>query len=210
MVQLLRAKRKASSEESAAEERVCPVCMEEGTEAERFCFPCGHWICAACNAKMLQHHFLACPTCRTPREGVSQRQVDSANDARVARHAAQEGGRWLTLRAQGQEMRVMFFPDESRGANPFGLLLQPNAPQDPTANERLLEQATEAASVVRSVLPHLVTEPSGPVLRLNGPMRALVDQLLRPGSVEEFLAQRAVVRRQSRRRRRRDTDHRSG
>lgn len=202
MAQPLRAKRKAPSVGSSAEEQACPVCME-GTEAERFCFPCGHWICAACNEKMLQHNFLACPTCRTPREGVSQRQVDSANDARVARHAAQEGGQWLTLRAQGQEMRVMFFQDESGGANPFGPLLDPGAPQDPTANDRLLAQATEAASVVRSVLPHL-SETSGPVLRLNGPMRALVDRLLSPGSVEEFLAQREVVRRQSRRRRRRD------
>lgn len=192
MARALRAKRKAPSAESEAEECVCPICME-GTKANRFCFPCGHWICAPCNDEMLGHNFLACPTCRTPREGVSQRQVDAANDARVARHAAQEGG---------QQVQFIFFPDESQGADPFRPLLQPGAPQNESADDFLLAQATAAASAVRSVLPHLA-ETSGPVLRLSGPMRALVDRLLTPGSVEEFLAQRETVRRHSRRSRRR-------
>ena len=164
------------------------------TEHDWFCFPCGHGICTECNDKMIARRFLACPTCRTPREGVSQHQVDAANDARVARHAAQEGG--------GQQVQFIFFPDESQGADPFRSLLQPGAPQNESADDFLLAQATEAASVVRSVLPHLA-ETSGPVLRLSGPLRALVDRLLTPGSMEEFLAQRETVRRHSRRSRRR-------
>ena len=206
MAQALRSKRKALSGGSA-DERACPICME-GTEGNRFCFPCGHWICAPCNEEMLRHSFLSCPTCRTPREGVSQQQVEMANDARVARHAQQEGGggggQWLSLRMRGPEMQVMFFPDESNGANPFASLVQPGEEaRDPTADDFLLAQAVEAAAVVHSALPHLA-ESSGPMLRLNGSMRALVDQLLTPGTVRDFLAQREVVRGHTSRRRRRD------
>ena len=197
MDRALRPKRKAASAQRGGQgEHACPVCMESSTEGDRFCFPCGHWICAACNAKMLQHHFLACPTCRTPREGVSQRQVESANQARVARDAGQEEGHRLTLRAGGQEMQVIFFPDESDGANPFGPLAQPpppGAPRNQEADDFLLAQAIEAAAAVQSALPHLA-ESSGPMLRLEGPMRELIDRLLAPGTIYDFLAQREVVR----------------
>ena len=174
------------------EERACPVCMER-TEDERFCFPCGHWICDGCNQKMLQHNFLACPTCRQPREGVSQRQVEAANRARTEQHAEQDGAQALVLRAGGQELRVMFFPDESEGANPFGPLGQAARPRNPTDNDHMLAQVIEAAEAVQSVLPHL-SQSSEPGLRLEGPMRELVDRLLRPGTVQEFLAQREAVR----------------
>ena len=195
MARALRSKRGAESvrgHEDGNAERACPVCME-GTEHNRFCFPCGHWICDGCNQKMLQHNFLACPTCRTPREGVSQRQVESANHARVERHAAQDEQQMLVLRAGGQELRVMFFPDESDGANPFGPLRQASRPRNATGDNHLLAQVVEAASAVQSVLPHL-SQSSGPGVRIEGPMRELVDRLLRPGTVEEFLAQREVVR----------------
>ena len=79
---------------------------------------------------------------------MSQRQVELANHARVARDAGQEEGHRLTLRAGGQEMQVIFFPDESGGANPFGPLAQqppPGAPRDQAANDLLLAQAIEAA-----------------------------------------------------------------
>lgn len=165
----------------------------ERTEDDRFCFPCGHWICDGCNQKMLQHNFLACPTCRQPREGVSQRQVDAANRARTEQHAEQDGAQSLVLRAGGQELRVMFFPDESEGANPFGPLGGVVRPRNATDDDHLLAQVAEAASAVHSVLPHLA-ESSEPGMRLEGPMRELVGRLLRPGTIEEFLAQREAVR----------------
>ena len=199
MARALREKRKAASAE-AEEREACPICME-GTEHNRVCFPCGHWICSPCDARMLANGFLACPTCRTPREGVSQGQVDAANQARTERHAEQDGAQSLVLRAGNQEVRVMFFPDESNGADPFGVLGAPPPPRDPEADERLVAQAVEAAAAVRSALPHL-TDESGPLLRLEEPMQELVDQLLRPGTVQDFLAQREAVRSQSRRRRR--------
>ena len=189
MAPALRQKRKAASE---AQECTCPICMER-TENDRFCFPCGHWICAPCDARMLANGFLACPTCRTPRDGVSQGQVEAANRARTERHAEQDGARTLVLRAGGQEMQVLFFPDESDGANPFGVLGVPSPQRAPEADDYLLAQAVEAAAVVRSALPHL-TGSSGPTLRLEEPMQQLVDQLLRPGTVDEFLAQREAMR----------------
>ena len=189
MAPALRQKRRAVSE---AQECTCPICMER-TENDRFCFPCGHWICAPCDARMLANGFLACPTCRTPRDGVSQGQVEAANRARTERHAEQDGARTLVLRAGGQEMQVLFFPDESGGANPFASLGATPDARDLEAEGRLLTQAVEAASVVRSALPHL-TGASGPTLHLEEPMQQLVDQLLRPGTVDEFLAQREAVR----------------
>jgi len=176
----------------------------EGTEHNRVCFPCGHWVCSPCDARMLANGFLACPTCRTPREGVSQGQVDAANHARTERHAEQDGAQTLVLRAGSQEVRVLFFPDESDGANPFGPLGRraPLPPSDPEADGRLLAQAVEAAAAVRSAMPHLAELPD-PMLRLEGPMQELVDQLLRPGTVDAFLAQREVVRASQPRRRRR-------
>jgi hypothetical protein len=176
----------------------------ERTESDRFCFPCGHWICAPCDSRMLANGFLACPTCRTPRAGVSQGQVDAANHARVERHAAQDGGRSLVLRSGNREVRVLFFPDESQGANPFGVLEAAPAPpaRDTGAENRLLAQAVEAASALQSALPHL-NALIDPLLQLDEPMQELVQQLLEPGTVQGFLAQREAVRGQGRRRRRR-------
>ena len=170
MARDLRKKRKAVSVEG--QENACPICME-GTEHDRVCFPCGHWVCSPCDARMLANGFLACPTCRTPREGVSQGQVELANRARTERHAEQDRSRALALREGGQVLQVLFFPDESEGAHPFGPL----------------DAGAGAAS--RPVL-----------LRLEGQMRELVDQLLRPGSLMDFLAQRELVRDRHRVRRR--------
>jgi len=153
---------------------------------------------------MLANGFLACPTCRTPREGVSQGQVDAANRARVERHAAQDGGRSLVLRSGNREVRVLFFPDESQGGNPFGVLEAAPAPPaggGAGAEDRLLAQAVEAASALESALPHL-NGLIDPLLRLDEPMQELVQQLLEPGTVQGFLAQREAVRGQGRRRRR--------
>ena len=201
MAKALRSRRGVGSAGGGDGEATCPVCMEH-TEHERFCFPCGHWICDGCNQKMLQHNFLACPTCRTPREGVSQRQDDSANHARVERHAEPEEQQTLVLRAGGQELRVMFFPDESEGANPFGPLGGAVRTRNATDNDHMLAQVIEAASAVQSALPHL-SQSSQLGLQMEGPMRELVDRLLRPGTIEEFLAQREAVRADSGRRTRR-------
>jgi len=107
-------KRKASVIEREAHS--CPVCMEP-TKDDCFSFPCGHLICSECNGKMISHSFLACPTCRTPREGVSQQEVDSANLSRVAVDTLTDTG--LSVNNTATRVAIIFFPDESGNTNPF-------------------------------------------------------------------------------------------
>jgi hypothetical protein len=175
--------------------------MEEHTKNDWFSFPCGHSICAECNDKMVSHRFLSCPTCRTPREGVSQRQVEQANQARAERQSGRVGGRGVD---------VVFFPVEAGAADPFRSLnellvpeppfrTQPwdagnagNAGEDQDADEALA-RVLQAEDMLRAHMPHLRTTVA---LQLHGPMQELVGELLRPGSIEDFLARRDVVRRQ--------------
>ena len=192
----LRSKRKQVSDG----ECTCPICMESCTEENRVCFPCGHWICAPCDGRMLENGFLACATCRTPREGVNQSDVEAANRARTQRHVEQEGPRTLLLRAGGRQLQVLFFPDQANGANPFTSLGMPLPARNPTTDDYAVAQAVDAASVVHAVIPHL-RESAGPIVRLDGPIRDLVNQLLTPGTMASFLAQREAVRSHRRTRR---------
>ena len=72
----------------------CPVCFE--VKDEQF-FPCGHFVCSACEAEMTRRGLLACPTCRTPREGVSRAEVEQLNHSRVRGDAAESGFRVVFL-----------------------------------------------------------------------------------------------------------------
>ena len=99
----------------------CPVCLEPLTE-NQFRFPCGHGVCTGCNGRLAQRRFLSCPTCRTPREGVSERQVERANHARAREDQGVEEGEPLVVFAGGREFQVLFFPDESDGQHPFAPL----------------------------------------------------------------------------------------
>ena len=182
--------------EAVGEERSCPVCMEH-TKDNWFSFPCGHSICDECNGKMLARRFLACPTCRTPREGVSQQQVELANQARVDVDDDDD-------RVQaGRYGSTIFFPDESGGAHPFGSLVHGigrplSAPSVPTPEEEdeALAQVLQAEEVVGQHLP--LTRVTAARLAVRGPMRELMDSLMAPGTMEDFLAQREVVRRRRR------------
>lgn len=170
------------------------MCMEP-TKDDCFSFPCGHLICSECNGKMISHSFLACPTCRTPREGVSQQEVDSANLSRVAVDTLTDTG--LSVNNTATRVAIIFFPDESGNTNPFtpldaannSAISLPGEP-DPDSGEALghvlqAEYAVGGNRPLRRVS----------VVRLRGSMRRLVDQLLSPGTITDFLAQRDVVRR---------------
>ena len=173
----------------------------EHTKRDWFSFPCGHSICAECNDKMISHRFLSCPTCRTPREGVSERQVEAANQARVDMHAREDGAWDDQLPGVGRYGPTMFFPDESGGANPFGVLtraigsplsepsVQHRAPED---DDEALAQILQAEEMVGVHLP--LTRTTSVRTSVHGPMRDLVDRLLSPAPISEFLAQREVVR----------------
>ena len=181
----------------------CPVCLEPLTE-DQFRFPCGHGVCGGCNARLEQRDFLSCPTCRTPREGVSQRQVDRANRARARSDYDDE--HQLVVFAGGREYEVLFFPDESDGQNPFHHLQGPpfmlhevrpdgvrrargeEAP-DPEQQQAAL-QAAEAALAADEAGHGMGTRQRSQRLTLRGPVRDLVDALTRPTTMQEFLAHR--------------------
>ncbi len=62
----------------------CPVCLE--AKDKQF-FPCGHFVCSSCETEMARRGLLSCPTCRTPREGVSRAEVEQLNISRVQEEA---------------------------------------------------------------------------------------------------------------------------
>jgi len=182
----------------------------------------------------MQRGFLSCPTCRTPREGVSARQVEEANQQRAAEDAGNENGVHMTVAQGGAQYRILFFPDQSEG-RPF--VLNPNGETRAQVDEALslarrhmqmlavsgpprrALQPLRAVRVRRSVPPYHNTQRPrrwgrareaeeegaqegeeeqeedelGAPLRLDPPMEHLVDGLLSPVSVPDFLARRRRV-----------------
>ena len=186
----------------------CPVCLEALTE-DQFRFPCGHGVCSECERRLATRNFLSCPTCRTPREGVSQHEVEHANRDRAQQDM---GDDQLVIYAGGHHFEVLFFPDESEGAHPFGPLGS-NIPQtrargalrrrgaalagpaeqaNPAEQEAALQAAEDVLAGDARNLQAL--RPNGERLTLYGPMGELVEALTRPTSIQEFLAQRERLR----------------
>ena len=208
----------------------CPVCFEEQDVTERSYFQCGHSVCTSCNATLLQRGFLACPTCRTPREGVSQAAVDHANEQRTLQDQGDENGgagagtaMGLTVSHAGERYRILFFPDESQGS-PFATLGRQDMGGWPAPGGRGARpvRPMRAARTLRMIPPYHTrpsarrgaaseqegveeeeeeegegenqeNRPPGVRMRLDPSMADLVDGLLNPVDVPEFLARRQRV-----------------
>ena len=95
----------------------CPVCYEPIAAGDAFAFPCAHVVCLACNEKLVGRHYLSCPTCREPRAGLSQRDVDAASSLRTAQDAPQRP----TVEHEGRRFEVVFLRSEAEGS-PFDVL----------------------------------------------------------------------------------------
>ena len=146
------------------------------TERSRVAFPCGHVVCSTCDSEMARRNFHSCPTCRTPRAGYSQSDVDLASRVRVmADRVAEEGygdgaagvetrfGQHPTIfhalveqRAQAARDRgggwtVMFFQDQSQG-DPFDALLA----EVPFPNRRRRVYGRHRTEVDRSDSPRTI------------------------------------------------------
>ena len=198
--------------ESRAAADPCPVCLEALTE-DQFRFPCGHGVCGGCEQRLASHNFLSCPTCRTPRQGVSQGEVERANTARALLDTQHDE---LVVFAGGRQFQVLFFPDESEGQHPFGPLMGSGSltslheathprnerPRQHGAADAATQEAALAAAEAALVADEASRGPLGPdnphgagtQLTLRGPLRDLVESLMRPTSMPEFLAQRERVR----------------
>lgn len=63
--------------------RVCPVCLDCVTNQNGlvFAFGCVHFLCAACDDKLLLRQDLRCPVCRAPRTGYTEQQAEAAATA---------------------------------------------------------------------------------------------------------------------------------
>ena len=198
-------KRTPGGSESENAQAQCPVCLsEEHTETSYF--PCGHSVCTSCNATLLQRGFLSCPTCRTPRYGVSQAAVEHANQQRALQNQGQENGGadmavGMTVSQVRERYRVLFFPDESQGS-PFATLGRPRARpggQNRTGRQEGQGQEVEEAAEVGAEEENgengvnWENRTPGVRMRLDGPMADLVDGLLNPVNVTEFLARRQRV-----------------
>ena len=69
----------------------CPICLEPFTKEDlSFAFGCIHGVCHSCDNALKNRGDLRCPTCRTPRNGVSSADAEAAavRIAPVPDHAA--------------------------------------------------------------------------------------------------------------------------
>jgi len=58
----------------------CPVCLEQ-TDRPLFSFQCGHPLCHGCSRRMAQANLNRCPTCRAPRDGMTEAQAAPSEDS---------------------------------------------------------------------------------------------------------------------------------
>ena len=77
-------KRTRERETRRRETRDCVVCMESmqqrGPRTEIHPFQCAHSICRTCDANMARRDLNRCPTCRTPRRGMSASEAEPIPD----------------------------------------------------------------------------------------------------------------------------------
>jgi hypothetical protein len=113
----------------------CPICygeFEQGahTDRARSAFPCGHSICRACDVRMAEVNDHRCPTCRTPRQGISAEAADLAAQTEALRDTAMDSrvgvgvgtGMATVIRRDGRDYQVIFFRSETVGPSPTALL----------------------------------------------------------------------------------------
>lgn len=79
----------------------CPICFEsyDDVRRSRVVWPCGHAICTGCDGRMSSSGLHMCPTCRTPRAGMSAAEATSHAEAARMRDIVLEDedamrGRW--------------------------------------------------------------------------------------------------------------------
>ena len=195
----------------------CSVCFEPHTDAPVCSFVCAHGLCKRCTRELVARGFHACPVCRAPRLGYTQREVDAANARRTERERERETGRWSYYAVGGGAPPTIFFPDESEGEHPAAVLVSafrsvgahagPEAEEaDDEEEEALIALAlTSAHASAHAALPR-TTIHSGVarrtssrhfgrrrVVHVDGPLGRLLDQLRSPESLESWGRARRLV-----------------
>ena len=102
----------------------CSVCLEPIGAENPAVWPCGHRICAACDARMRSHQLHTCPTCRTPRDGYTAESARAAlqgQDQSVFGLYVAPGHSTIPV-SQPSGPALIFFPSEAGGSGPAGIL----------------------------------------------------------------------------------------
>ena len=174
----------------------CSVCLEPIGADNPVVWPCGHRICAACDARMRAHQLHTCPTCRTPREGhtveSARRALQRDDDGLFGVGAAMDQSTIPVLQPSGPAL--IFFPSEAGGSGPAGILAD-------------LERSVRPARPVRPPRPVRPARPPAPEDaedsdELGEPrdgynaLALLLNELTRPNAtLESFMGQARNVRR---------------
>ena len=176
------------------------------TGGNTFAFPCGHCVCTACDARLRNTGYLACPTCREPRVGTSRAQVDAASAARVRRdelrdqwgdaRAPAQGEAALTVAHNGSVYELLFFPDQASEQRPYDVLRT-------VQSDGAFSRATVGGHWREAEDAEDAEDAEAPVdvrrVALPGPLAHMVHELLQPHNLPEFLrrhdALTALVRR---------------
>lgn len=80
----------------------CAVCLSEHLDAEgTYSFSCTHPLCQECSRELSQRSNHRCPTCRAPREGMSEEQANEG-----AYIASTEEQRTAATFLQAQQFRA--------------------------------------------------------------------------------------------------------
>ena len=126
MASVLSARKRRRNADNASREREeqqeCPVCLEAIDLTKLQHFPCGHIVCRTCDQKMLQRNDHRCPTCRTPRAGVSREAADAHATRQLHLDMAEEADHEMGgMGGVGRRIRTphgpttIFFPNEAQG-----------------------------------------------------------------------------------------------
>lgn len=167
-----------------------------------FAFPCGHCVCTACDARLRNTGYFACPTCREPRAGISRAQVDAASAARVRRDELRDqlgGGTAqrdaaITVAHNGSVYELIFFPDQATEQRPYDVLRTIRSDDVPSAFSRVVrvgEHWHEADGAEADDAQVGDGEAHAPTdvrrVALPGPLAHMVHELLQPHNLPEFL-----------------------
>ena len=119
------------------------MCMQPLTDVPN-ALRCGHVVCVECDKELLERDFLNCPVCRTPRDGVTEAEVQRANQLRDLRNRFD--GSLSVATTPGTAMAAtIFFPSEAAQFLP----LTPVARTRSAAGRRALRPNPMRATALR-------------------------------------------------------------
>lgn len=206
-------KRKAANSKKPDEgDAECPVCLNTlsvrrsgrtNATLPNVTWPCGHVVCGACDRRMMETNHHRCAVCRTLRQGFTEEDADLAARVRVLSDAAHavagsDGvgtGVGTVMRHAGRNYEVIFFANQSQG-DPFRALrdaansMRGEDLDTPDADNAVdFAEADDDGVTGRIVRARHASSPTA----IPNAMGDLIRELLRPTSIDVFLARRQAL-----------------